>query len=406
MMRAFSLTCLALVLLAFGGAPASAKPMIAVLGLEVADPSGTPSAQDTQVAKELSDGLRARAKAGTGQYQLAPGSDKELIDQKLLNNCDTEAPTCMSTIGNQLGAEVLMFGKIQKEGKGSYQVTIKILDVGGKKVLKSSTDLIPVSESAGAAPQGWAKKIYAKLTGEASTGTIIVKLTNADRGTILLDGEEKGNITNGTGQVNGIAEGKYKLAVESDGFRRWDRDVTVSAGATNTIPVELEKGVIVGPGGGPAGGGGGGGGGGGPEGSSGSGMWKGVFVGSMVVAAAGGGWWYLNSTKINDEREAQCSHGIRNECTPTGSSEGFDKEASDKRGNTAEKMTYVGGVVMGVGLGVAAFAFYKGFIAKGSSSKERSSARGTRGKRVRRDRFVVTPIIAPDGGGATVRLDW
>src|SRR5436190_420839 len=166
MSRAFSTVCLALLMIGLIGAPAFAKPMIAVLGLEVVDASGTPSAQDTQVAKDLSDGLRARAKAGTGQYQLAPGSDKELIDQKLLNNCDTEAAPCMAAIGNQLGAEVLMFGKIQKEGKSSYQVTMKVLDVGSKKITKSSTDLIPVSEASGAALQRWAQKIYAKLTGE------------------------------------------------------------------------------------------------------------------------------------------------------------------------------------------------------------------------------------------------
>jgi hypothetical protein len=265
-----------------------------------------------------------------------------------------------------------------------------------------------VAESSGAALQGWAKKIYAKLTGEASSGTIVVKLTNADRGTILIDGQEKGNITNGSGQVGGLAEGKYKVTVESDGFRRWDRDVTVSAGQTNTLPVELEKGVI-GPGGpGPGSGSGSGSGGGrGPEAGSGSGMWKGVFVGSMVVAAGGGGWWYLNSAKIKDSEDIIRKNGGYE--MPSGADTDAEKEAVRKAnddGNRAKTMTIVGGVVMGVGLGVAAFAFYKGFIAKSPSSKERSSANGSRGKRVRRDRFVVTPIIAADGGGATVRLDW
>jgi hypothetical protein len=382
---------------------AFAKPAIAVLGLEVIDPSGTPTAQDTQVAKELSDGLRARAKAGTGQYMLAPGSDKELIDQKLLNNCDDEKPSCMSAIGGQLNADVLMFGRIQKEGK-SYQVTIKVLDVHKKSLQKSSNDIVPISEATGAPLQGWAKKIYAKLTGEQSSGIIVVKVQNAERGTILIDGEEKGNIIAGTGQVAGLPEGKYKVAVESDGFRRWDREVTVTAGHTNTIPVELERG------GGPdLGGGGGGGGGGSGEGGSGRGMWKGVFVGSLVVAAASGGWWAYNYSVINDVRDEQCSRGLRG-CVATGTpytgADDPDLTASNDRGEGAKKQTWVGGVVMGVGLGIAAVAFYKGFIAPASSSSERNSSTASRGKRQRRERFIVTPIIAPDGGGATVRLDW
>src|SRR5206468_10060463 len=115
MTRALSLTCLAILMIGAAGASAFAKPSIAVLGLEVIDASGAPPQQDTQVAKELTDGLRSRAKAGTGPYQLAPGSDKELIDEKLLKACDNEAATCMAAIGNELGADILMFGHIERQ---------------------------------------------------------------------------------------------------------------------------------------------------------------------------------------------------------------------------------------------------------------------------------------------------
>jgi hypothetical protein len=384
-----------------------AKPMIAVLGLEVVDPSGTPSAQDTQVAKEMTDGLRSRAKAGTGAYQLAPGSDKELIDQKLLNNCDSEAPACMSSIGSQLGAEILMFGKLQKEPRGGYQVTLKVLDVNRKVVSKSSQDLIPASDASGAALQGWAKRIYAKLTGEQNAGTVVVKLTNADRGTILIDGEEKGNITNGSGQVSGLSEGKYKLAVESDGFRRWDRDITVSAGQATTIPVDLEKGS------GPSGNdfviGGNGSGSSGDEGGSGHGsrMWKGVFIGSLVVAAGGAGWLAYNYKQIQDNEDiVRKNGGYDMPSTADTPAEQAAVLKANEDNKSARTQTWVGGVILGVGGAVAVLAFYKGFIASNSNESSTSASRGKHGKRVRRDRFVVTPIMSPDGGGATVRLDF
>ncbi len=401
MTRVLSLVCLAFVLI-IGAGSASARPAVAVLGLEVIDPSGTPTAHDTQVAKDLTDGLRARARAGTGPYQLAPGSDKELIDQKLLNNCDDEKPTCMATIGSQLKAQLLMFGRIQKEGK-SYQVTVRVLDVGTKAITKTSTDLIPISETTYAALQGWAKKIYAKLTGESDGGTIIVNLQNAERGTILLDGLEKGNITAGSGQV-GLPAGRYRLAVESDGFRRWDRDVTIVGGKIETLDVTLEKGngPDVGGGGGMTGGGGSTG----PEGGKGgNGVWKGVFVGSLVVAAGGGGWWAYNYSRIKSIEDEQCAFGARPGCPRTAMGS-FNIEESNEDGRKAATQTTVGAVVMGVGLGVAAFAFYKGFIAKSSTESAASSSARTRGKRVRRERFIVTPIIAPDGGAASIRLDW
>ncbi|HEY5925582.1 MAG TPA: DUF2380 domain-containing protein [Kofleriaceae bacterium] len=405
MTRALSLTCAALVLVGFGGS-AMAKPSIAVLGLEVIDPNGTPTAQDTQAAKELSDGLRARAKAGTGPYQLAPGSDKELIDQKLLNNCDNEANGCMAAIGNQLGADILMYGHFEKQGK-SYQVTIKVLDVGRKAVLKSSQDMIPVSDASGAPLQGWAKKIYAKLTGDTSSaGTIVVKVSNAERGAILIDGEPKGNFSNGSGTVSGLGEGKVRVGVESEGFRRWEKDVTIKGGGTETVPVELEKGTpgeIVGPVGpeGPEGPGPGPG-----PGGGGKGMWiAGTIIGGSLVLG-GTGWLIYNWRQLDSEIDLQCRNGIirPGDCpNPTNEmDEGFNKAESDKRGDRYSLHTWLGGGAAILGVAVFSISAYK-WMSKGTS-KERQSARGRRQKKDRT--FIVTPIMSRDGGGATLRLDW
>src|SRR3954471_1721373 len=99
MRRALSSSWTAVVLVLVGIlAPARAwagKPQVAILGLEVVDPSGNVDAKTTTVAKDLTDGLRARAKVGSGPYIIAPGSDKELIDEKLIKNCDNEALACM-----------------------------------------------------------------------------------------------------------------------------------------------------------------------------------------------------------------------------------------------------------------------------------------------------------------------
>src|SRR5436190_16813386 len=48
MSRALSAVCLALLMVSSMAAQAVARPAIAVLGLEVVDPSGTPTAQDAQ----------------------------------------------------------------------------------------------------------------------------------------------------------------------------------------------------------------------------------------------------------------------------------------------------------------------------------------------------------------------
>ena len=102
---------LALVLLALGAATASAKPKVAVLGVEV---TGTIDQASTGVAHDLTEGMRSRSRQGNGPYQLAPNSDRELIDEKVLKNCDSEGPLCMSDIGKDIGADILIYGKLEK----------------------------------------------------------------------------------------------------------------------------------------------------------------------------------------------------------------------------------------------------------------------------------------------------
>src|ERR1043165_8632658 len=151
MTRVLSSACVVLLVLGLGGRAWAGKPPIAILGLEVYDNGGGIDPETTRAAKELTAALRDRAKAGTGPFTPVQG-EKELIDEKLLNNCDSEAPTCMATIGSGLGAEVLMYGKIEKatqSGQGVYKVSIKLLNVGRKQLANSTVETLPLSDSIG-----------------------------------------------------------------------------------------------------------------------------------------------------------------------------------------------------------------------------------------------------------------
>lgn len=403
MTRALSLTCLALIAL---GGSAWARPSIAVLGLEVVDPTGTPTKEDTVVAKQLTDGLRARAQVSNGPYALAPGSDKELIDEKLVNSCDSEAATCMASIAAQMGADMLLYGHLQKEKSGrAYEVTLKLLDVHRKVVEKSSNQLIPLSQANETSLKVWSKTLYANLTGQQSTGVLVVKVSNADRGTILINGDEKGNITNGVGQVSGLSEGTYKLAVESQGYRRYEQEVSVHAGETETVPVRLEKpdegGNVIEP----------------PPGggiietttASGNPTWRKVFYASVAVGLGAGGWWVYSAKKVNDYQQLECENGYYQSvsnppvtCTnvhaPT-----ISESKLASRGDHWSTQTYVAGGVVAGAVVLGGLAFYEGFIAKHDGGP---SEHASRGHRVRRERFVVTPVVSPQGGGVTMMLSW
>lgn len=424
MNRALSSTCLAALVLCLGGV-ANAKPSIAVLGLEVVDQSGTPTPTDTQVARELTDGLRSRAKTPSGPYSFAIGSEKELIDEKLLKNCDSETISCMVSIASDLGADILLFGKIEKGPSKAYIVTLKLLDVRKHAISHWSNDQIPISEASGPELQGWAKKIYSKLTGQNDTGTLVLHVANADRGTILIDGEEKANINNGSGTVSGLDPGKYRVEVESEGFKRWSADggVTIRAGDQTTVTAKLEKktddSVAIGPGEGPGPGPGlGTGPGPGPEHPPrGSPGWRTAFYASIVVGLAGGAVWVYGYNQGKDAYNTLCQGGgfadnsadvTKGGCmTHMGAGSNALSEGQistyNHREDRAQNMTLAGGISVGIAGGFAVFALIKGFVAK---HDDEPAERSDRGHYVHRDRFVVVPIVSPTTGGATLMFDW
>ena len=133
------------------------KRTIAVLGLEGWNGDAVPH--------ELVNDLRDRAKVGSGSFQLAPASDKELVDEKLLHDCEAEAPACMAAIGNDIGADALIYGSITSQRVG-YEVTLKLFDVGHQRVERSSTHLIVASDSQGPQLAGWAARLYNELAGD------------------------------------------------------------------------------------------------------------------------------------------------------------------------------------------------------------------------------------------------
>jgi hypothetical protein len=135
---------------------------LAILGIEV---YGTISPTDTRVASELTRALRMQPKPD----ELAPGGDKEMVDQKLLFDCEREAAGCMAAIGSHLGADRMLYGRLAREpraGQDGYRVTIKLLDVANRRVLASWTDFIPLAE-AKERIEAWARAAYDKLVASA-----------------------------------------------------------------------------------------------------------------------------------------------------------------------------------------------------------------------------------------------
>ena len=408
MTRAFFL---ALVMVALGATSALAgKPTVAVLGLEVIDTSGGSIDQaSTTVAHDLTEELRKRAKLPTGPYQLQSGADKELIDEKLIKNCDNEAIPCMSAIGSSLGADFLVYGRVEKRPDG-YAVTINLLNVAKKKFERArSPFMIKSTEKDAQSIAAAAKKVYNDLTGQTEMGTLVVR-TNADRGVVFIDKQQKGTLSSGSATITQLPEGRYTLEIEADGFHRSsETTVTIRSGDTTTAQVQLTEatggtgptGPDLGPGPG------------GELGHTGTvsdtgnnrGWKKLAIVGGVATVGFGVGfgitWSALKKTGGSFPSYGDyCTDDGKGGYIPTHGA----SQADCDHGSRNKNLTYVTGIGLGIAGGFTLFALYKAYISKDERPPVGST---TLGRRTRpKKTLVVTPVISPDGGGATLQLDW
>lgn len=394
MTRVLSSACVVLLLVVWGGrAWAGGKPPIAILGLEVYDNGSGIDPETTKAAKDVTAALRERARVPSGPYALVLGGDKELIDEKLLNNCDSEAPTCMASIGSELGAELLMYGKIEKvaqSGQSVYKVSIKLLNVLRKQLANSTVENIPTVDASGVRVSTHAKNWYGKLATVGIGGGSLAVRANIDRGTVLVDDDLKGNLASGMFTYGGLPEGRHTLAIEAKDYQRYETSITIRNGETlqhsaNLVempkkapvratepPISIEGTIAAKPRSNP---------------------WKPVFYGAVALDAGAIGYtiyqWRMavNAAPANTT-DGNCGDAMQ----PAALKNACDHNQKNRIGFVVSSV--LGAAVVG--------SFFMAFIRHSEGTETKNATGGHRKRR----QLAITPIVTPDGGGATLRVDW
>jgi len=388
-------------LICFGGS-AWAKPKIAVLGLEAAPGSnGSVDPDTTQVARDLTKELRLRAQSGGSPYVIAPNSNKELTDEKLLMSCDNEAMSCMVVIGAGLLSDVLLYGRIERKGD-VYRVSLKLLDVKAKTIQQANGE-IPV----GGSITGVTKKLFGKLSGDTSsiTGTLVVKAKGQagvaiKDGAVMVDEDRKGELASGKLTVTGLTEGRHTVAIEAGGYRRFEETVTIHGdeqASLNAILIEKEV---------P------------PPPPSSNLVWKVSLGASIGVLAAGGGFAaYSFYIKVNGWLEPSVLNIVSSDKTASVGSGDCGKPYQQilddsnpkvtsfnysalQRACTWKTRTYIGYGIGGIGVIGAVASLI--MLTRDSAPSEKSPT-GARGKQ---SDVAIVPILTPDGGGASLTVRW
>ncbi|HEY0478156.1 MAG TPA: hypothetical protein VGD37_11595 [Kofleriaceae bacterium] len=418
--------CLGL-LIGSGGSVWADKPRIAVLGLEAAPAAGgliDPAAQ--LVAKEITRELRQRVQTPACPYVMAPNSSQELLDEKILMSCDTEAADCMVVIGAGLASDVVLYGRVDRRGE-SFRVSLKLLDVK-RRTVQPAIDEVPV----GAAVSGVSRRLYNKLIGDGprSDGTLLVRARSdtgaaVRGGMVKVDDEPRGQLTGGKLIVTEVIDGQHSVAIEVPGHRRFEEIVMVHGGTQATIdallhatePAPPERperperpDAPVAPG-------------------RPSPLWKLAAGAGVAIALGGGGFAFYsydrevnhNSPRFQVAIDPLTGKQYQKFSAPDSSDCG---KTSDKI--TGERHTVFPGENRGIfdractwhtrtylGIGVAAVG---GLVAIGSlimmsrdpgpPDRPVTGARARQSERARRSELGIIPIVTPELAGAQLSLDW
>ena len=385
------LPLIALLLAAFGSV-AWAKPKVAILGLEVAS-TGVVDPKDAGNAAKLTEELRRNP----GRFELAPNSNRELQDEKVMGSCDSEKASCMAAIGTGLSAEYLVYGRIEK-AKDGYKVTIKLLNVKEKKIEESWEGPVSQAQIASGSLRDWAQKVNARLAGEKpplipervekGPGKLVVKIGNTKTGKVSIDGAAKGQLDGGTITLS-LSEGAHRLEIEAPDRKPYEDTVIITSGQTQTVAVELEE--TVGPTPLP------------PPPPGGSPGWRKVMWGSIAGGLAAGGVWIYAFKQIRDVNFEICGEARIGNCSSN--TQGLPQPRVDlltARGDKWSVVTYTMGGIVAVAGTLTVIGAWKGYFSKPSSEKHQV---GAVGRRTRRE-LTVAPVVSPSGGGATLRFDW
>ena len=403
---------------------AGPKQKIAVLGIEaVIGANGQIDKADVDFAKDLTKELRSRVNNST-QYELTK-DQRELSDEKLMNNCGAEHPSCMAPIGASMGAEVMLFGKVEN-AKGGYKVSLKLVSVAKKQQIASDPNaFIAAGDTRGANLANWVREHYRKLTGEGSEGQLVI-VAGSGGGSVYVNGELKDTLKGGTAKLT-LPEGRYRIGVEADGFKLFEQEgVTISSDKPVELQPKLTKkdeggGEVKDPGNGTTTG---------TEpvidrtgsvsGKKNKTMFKvaaAVGLGGAGVGAIFLGYSYF---KIRDYDSATVAPGTQwdpknGDPRGTGSvGDGDCGEGNFVGGNASSvqgkfdaacsaksRMKWLVPVTAGLAV-IGAGALIYVLVSK----DEESPPPGTAGRRAKKKNFVVTPVVTPDGTGATLRFDW
>lgn len=251
-------------------------------------------------ADALTQALRSRVRQAQGWSLLESPQSFEMLSIALKCPARPDA-ACLQRIGDQLKSDRYMWGTMVKRPAGQVTADIHLWTrgKGDADVAEAYSDNL--KDASDESLRSVAARLFAKLTGGVSGGTVLVH-AGSGKGTVLVDGAERGTLDGGTTRVD-VPAGSHTITVKVPGFDAPSQTATVAVASDQEMNFTLT------PAGAPP-----------PDTSSGPsarkvGEWTAIVVGSGLLAAgaAMGVKWIIDYNHGKDLQN-QVSQNNRDAC--------------------------------------------------------------------------------------------
>lgn len=98
--------------------------------------------EDVKAAQDLTAALRS----AFSQRGLSGGEELSLVEMRLTMGCENLEPSCMAEGGKTLGVDRLVYGNLQPQGPGKFQLELEILDVQAGVIEMQTSEPITAEE--------------------------------------------------------------------------------------------------------------------------------------------------------------------------------------------------------------------------------------------------------------------
>lgn len=187
-------------------------------------------------ADALTQALRSRVRQSPG-WSLAETNQSFETLSLALRCPPTPNQTCLDRIGDQLHADHYVWGTMAKEKAGEVSVELRLWSRGKPQVEASEAYNENLKDPGDEALRAVAGRLFAKLTSNGATGTLVVHAGTA-AGSVQVDGVTKGRLDGGVARLD-VPEGSHTVVVRVTGFTAPPQEISLQDGGEAEISFAL-----------------------------------------------------------------------------------------------------------------------------------------------------------------------